>query len=218
MNQALNNRSPAVMLGGGQHARLIKGIAEKQDLIFIGWIDNSNESCFVESSHLTHFNDEFDHASLSSENVSLVAGIASQKLWAKRTSLLQNLASHYRMHPNIIDIRATVSDSLKFNQGIQVVGNSFIQSYVQVGMWSLVNTGSIIEHDSNIGDFVHIAPGVTVCGGVTIGKGTFVGAGSTIVEGVNIGENVLIGAGSLVLKDVPSGDIQYGSPSLSRRA
>ena len=68
-------------------------------------------------------------------------------------------------------------------------------------------------HDCRIADFVHIAPGSTLCGGVEIGPMTLVGAGSTIIPGVKVGRDVTIGAGSVVVRDVPDGATVYGVPA-----
>ena len=37
-----------------------------------------------------------------------------------------------------------------------------------------------------LNDFVHIAPGVTICGGVSIGKSTLVGANATILPNIKM--------------------------------
>ena len=72
----------------------------------------------------------------------------------------------------------------------------------QIGNHCIINTNSSIDHDCKVEDFVHAAPGVTVCGGVTIG-GTLIGANATILPNIKIG-NRLIGAGSIINKDVPN--------------
>lgn len=47
----------------------------------------------------------------------------------------------------------------------------------------------------------------------TVCNGARIGAGCIIMPGVVMGENALIGAGSLVTKDVPAGELWYGSPA-----
>ena len=76
-----------------------------------------------------------------------------------------------------------------------------------------IRDSSSIDHDCNVNDFVHIAPGVTICGGVSIGRSTLVGAGTTILPNIKIGENVIIGAGSLVNKNIPNNPKVLGSPA-----
>lgn len=216
MNPLSHDYSRFVILGGGQHAYLIKELAIKQGLKIHGWLSESQVSKFQESDEFVRISNDLDYKKLATNGIGIIPGIASLKLWSKRTDLLINLSEPTKLNPVIMDARSQVSDFVQIGHGIQFIGNCFIQSYAQIGNWSIINSGSIIEHDSFIGDYVHIAPGVTVCGGVSIGRGSYVGAGSTIIEGVSIGENVTIGAGSLVLKDVSDGEVQYGVPSTNR--
>ena len=72
-----------------------------------------------------------------------------------------------------------------------------------IGKHCIINTNCSIDHDCKVSDFVHIAPGATICGGVSIGKSTLVGAGATILPlNIMIGKNVIIGAGALVNKNI----------------
>lgn len=216
MNQMSQEFPSFMILGGGQHAYLINSLASKQGLKILGWIDHSNQTRFTESKDFLHLVHEEDYAELSAQGVGLISGIASHKLWEKRSRLLRALTDPTHTSPNIIDGRAMISEDVKMGSGNQLLGNCFIQSFAQIGDWSIINSGSTVEHDSIIGDFVHIAPGATICGGVNIGSGSYIGAGSTIIEGVTIGENALIGAGSLVLKDVATREIQFGTPSSNK--
>ena len=60
---------------------------------------------------------------------------------------------------------------------------------------------------------MHIAPGVTISGGVTIDDCTHIGTGATVIQGVHIGSHVLIGAGAVVVKDIPDNCKAYGVPA-----
>jgi sugar O-acyltransferase (sialic acid O-acetyltransferase NeuD family) len=213
MHLAPQEFSSFVIFGGGQHAYLINGLAKKQGLKVLGWIDNSVVSKFNSSKEFAHFTDDTNYFDLRARGVGMLPGIASHKLWARRRDLIKEFSSNTYTTPNITDGNALISDNVHLGQGIQFLGNCFIQSFVKIENWSVINSGSVVEHDSVIGESVHIAPGVTICGGVTIGAGSYIGAGSTVVEGVTIGENVLIGAGSLVLKDVPGNEVHFGTPS-----
>jgi UDP-perosamine 4-acetyltransferase len=216
MNQIFQESSSFMILGGGQHAFLINSVATKQGLKILGWIDSSSQTRFKESKNFLHLAKDEDYTKLSTQGVGLIPGIASHKLWGKRSKLLEALADPSHTSPNVIDGRAMISEDAQVGTGNQFLGNCFIQSFAQIGSWSIINSGATVEHDSIIGDFVHVAPGATVCGGVIIGSGSYIGAGSTIIEGITIGENAVIGAGSLVLKDVAAGEIQFGVPSSNK--
>ena len=106
-----------------------------------------------------------------------------------------------------------ISEEVLIGEGTQIITSSTINVGTKIGKHCIINTNSSIDHDCKIYDFVHIAPGVTICGGVSIGKSTLVGAGTTILPNVNVGENVVIGAGSLVNKDIPDNSKVLGSPA-----
>ena len=47
-------------------------------------------------------------------------------------------------------------------------------------------------------------------------KDASIGAGSTLLCGITVGRNSMIGAGSIVTKDIPAGEIWYGSPACKK--
>ena len=90
---------------------------------------------------------------------------------------------------------------LWFNTGTRIAENS------------VINTGAVVDHECIIGSHVHVAPGVTLSGGVQVGDGSHIGTGATVIQGVSIGRKALVGAGAVVLKDVPSGARVAGAPA-----
>jgi len=58
-----------------------------------------------------------------------------------------------------------------------------------IGQGAIINSGAIVEHDCEIGEFVHIAPGTVLCGGVKIGRHSHIGTNSTVKQGIHIGSN-----------------------------
>ena len=80
----------------------------------------------------------------------MLPGIASHKLWARRRNLIEEFSSNSYATPNIVDGNALVSDNVHLGQGLQILGNCFIQSFVKIGNWSVINSGSVVEHDAVI--------------------------------------------------------------------
>jgi sugar O-acyltransferase (sialic acid O-acetyltransferase NeuD family) len=110
-------------------------------------------------------------------------------------------------HPNAI-----IADSVEVGTGTVILTGSVINRGVKIGHHCIVNTASVIDHDCIISDFVHISPNTTICGNVTVGRGTWVGAGAIIIQGINVGKNVTIGAGSVIIKDIPDNATVVGNP------
>lgn len=118
--------------------------------------------------------------------------------------------------PAMVHARAWVERSVSLGDGTVVFAGAVINADAKVGAQVIVNTAASLDHDCVVCDFVHIAPGARVCGGVHIGARTLVGAGSIVVPGVRIGDDCVIGAGSVVLGDVPSGQVFAGNPARER--
>jgi sugar O-acyltransferase (sialic acid O-acetyltransferase NeuD family) len=87
-----------------------------------------------------------------------------------------------------------------------------IQSGTIIGRHVIVNTGAIVEHDCTVGDFVHLAPAVVLCGHVRIGENTIVGAGTIITPNLEVGKNCTIAAGSVITTNIPAGATVRGNP------
>jgi len=62
-------------------------------------------------------------------------------------------------------------------------------------------------------EWVHVAPGATICGSVTIGRYSMVGAGATVIEGKKIAAGCIVGAGATVVSDLTESGIYVGSPA-----
>ncbi|MFN8708600.1 MAG: DapH/DapD/GlmU-related protein, partial [Planctomyces sp.] len=60
---------------------------------------------------------------------------------------------------------------------------------------------------------VHIAPGATVAGCVTIGENAMIGAGAVVLPRLTIGPNSIVGAGSIVTRDIPANKVAFGNPA-----
>jgi acetyltransferase EpsM len=116
--------------------------------------------------------------------------------------------------PEVIHTSATspVLPSLWNYSGSHFLANSFIAPSASVGKFCIINTAATVDHDCVLGDFVHIAPGVHLCGNVHVGDNTLVGVGSVAIPGVRIGKNCIIGAGSVVVNDIPDGVVAFGNP------
>ena len=78
---------------------------------------------------------------------------------------------------------------------------------------TIINTGSIIEHDTVVGDFAHISPKATLTGNVTIEEGVHIGAGATVIPQVSVGKWSTIGAGATVTRNIPSDCTAVGTPA-----
>lgn len=118
-----------------------------------------------------------------------------------------------------LDIRTFVSRSAHIGRGAQIGNGCFIACGAHVGpgarigMGSIVNTNAVVEHDATAGEFCHIAPNATVCGGCKLGDMVLVGAGAVLKPYTTVASGTIIGAGAVVAHDINEPGRYVGSPA-----
>jgi len=128
---------------------------------------------------------------------------ASERLRNSRKNLIFPIVQH----PS-----AFISDHTRVGVGNVFCAGSIVIVGSIIGQFCIVNTAATVDHDCVLGDFVHIAPGVNLCGSVSVGDRTLVGAGTSVRPDITIGSDTIVGAGSVVVNDIPSGVMVYGNP------
>lgn len=113
----------------------------------------------------------------------------------------------------IISPSAKISKSSIIGTGAIIQHQVNVSSNVKIGNFTKLNVGCNVMHDSNIEDFVTVAPNAVILGRVKIGSNTYIGANSTILPDKSIGENVIVGAGAVVAKNFGSNLIIKGIPA-----
>jgi len=97
--------------------------------------------------------------------------------------------------------------------GCNVMTGTVITNDIKIGKGTLINLNCTVGHDSVLGDFVELSPGVHISGHCTIGDYCTIGTNATVLPRITIGRNVIVGAGSVVTKDVPDNCLVIGVPA-----
>lgn len=113
-----------------------------------------------------------------------------------------------------IHASAAVHLTLQALPGVVIGAHTTIGPKTRVGRHSHIN-GNVFITRAQIGDFVTIGPGATICGDVTIGAGCQIGAGAVISNLATLGPRVTIGAGTVVLprQQLPPNSTWVGTPA-----
>ena len=112
----------------------------------------------------------------------------------------------------LIDINSIISIDVIILEGTVILSGSIVQVGTTIGRHCILNTKSSVDHDCIIHDFVHISPGVTLCGNVEVNIDTHIGAGAVVIPNTKIGKWCIIGAGSVITNDIPDFSLVVGVP------
>lgn len=108
---------------------------------------------------------------------------------------------------------AAVHPSVEIAPGTVIFAGAVVQPGSRLGAHGIVNTAASVDHDGDLGDFVHVAPGCHLAGAVTVGEGAFLGVGAAVVPGRTVGAWATVGAGAVVVRDVAPGATVAGVPA-----
>lgn len=201
-----------ILVGGGGHCKsIIDSINDLKQFEIVGIVDKRYKECLGLGINIIGSDEDLNSLYKSGiKNAFIgVGSIGNPNIRIKLYNLLKNLGYGF---PTIIDKTAIVSSSAIIEDGVFVGKGAIINVNAVIEKQCIINSGVIVEHDCKINEFVHLAPGVTLSGGIYIGKRTHIGTNSTIIQNINVGNDVIVGAGSVIVQDIKDGTTVYGNP------
>ncbi len=206
---------PIILLGGGGHALVCLDLLIRCKRQIIGYVALT-PSKQIEKQLIPFIGNELLPASYPPQDITLVNGVG----WAvgsfRRQHLFEEMKRQGYSFATLVHDHAVVAESVILAEGAQVMAGAVVQAEASIGANSVINTRASVDHESCIGDHTHVAPGVTLCGGIHVGNGVLIGAGSTVIQGISIGERSVVGAGSVVVRNVPADTLVVGLPAKER--
>lgn len=201
-----------VIIGAGGHGRVVLDILRQAHSVDpIGFLDANPALHGQRVDGLEVLGEPADIPRLAHRHIdSAIVAIGDN---ATRNMYAQALAAYGIHLSNAIHPKATVADTAKLGSNIVICAGAVICAHCRIGDSSIINTASIVDHESAIGRATHICPGARLAGRVTVEDFAFVGIGATIVQCLTIGRGSTVGAGAVVLKDVAAFTTVVGVPA-----
>jgi len=142
-------------------------------------------------------------------------GIGSPKIRAEIVKFIkENTNNSY--FPNIIHPSADFDkrrDKIIMGEGNIICAKNVLTTDIKIGNFVHINLDCTIGHDSIIGDYTTISPGVHISGNVTIEEFVFLGTGMNILENIKIVSHCKIGAGATLTKSALETGTYVGIPA-----
>lgn len=204
---------PVIILGAGGHAQVLADTLQSCSHTIIGFTDQNPALAKRRLSDIEILGNDEILARYKPAAILLVNGIGSVESTQCRASIYSRMKRQGYQFATVVHPSALVAREVEMAEGVQVLAGAVIQTGTVIGENSIVNTSSSIDHHCRIGAHVHLAPGVVLSGGVTIGDYVHMGTGAIVIQGVTIGPGCVVGAGSVVLADVESDFKVVGVPA-----
>ncbi len=201
-----------IVLGGGGHGKvviaLLQGIGSFEPA---GYVDREDKGDILGVPYAG--NDDCLPALFSRGIRRAAVGIGNVGDDSLRRRVIAQALEEGFSFPALVSPAAVVDGSVTVGGGTVVMPGVVIQPGTRLGRFVIVNTRASVDHDCDIGDYVHIAPGVTLCGSVTVGEGALIGAGATVIHQRRIAASAVIGAGAVVTSDCAREGLYLGTPA-----
>lgn len=195
------------IMGAGGHGRVVASILRANHINIHGFFDDS----YSESSEVIQgapLLGRFDDIVKFRENIQKVYLALGNNLIRKK--YFDFLSENNFLLPSILHPTAIIESDADIDSATAICLGTIVGTEVKIGKGCIINTACSVDHESAIGDFVHLAPKVAIAGRSSIGDYTFVGINTAIADKLTIGKNVVIGAGSVILSDVLDGAKIFG--------
>ena len=178
-----------VLIGAGGHSRALVESINVNGGSVIAYIDDQPAD-WLDAPQFTE--DESEKAPAGS--IVIGFGSVNPKALRQRLELLDRYLEEGRDLPPIVHPSAFISTGATVEAGANVLAGAIVQPAVHIGRGVILNSGSIVEHDSVVGAGSHVAPGAIVLGNCKIGEHVMIGAGSVILNGVTVPSDTLVRA------------------------
>lgn len=202
-------KRPVILLGCGGHGRVLLEILRQCSIPVLGYTDQIKHTTL----NLPYLGQDEAVYRYQPDEIVLVNGLGSVGNPEKRRKIYDVFKKNGYHFLSVVDRSAIVCRTAQLKEGVQVIAGAVVQCGAVIGENSIVNTKASVDHDCQIGSHVHIAPGATLCGNVTVKDGVHIGAGATVIQGVRIGHNSIVAAGAVVIHDVPPNVLVAGVPA-----
>lgn len=192
-----------VIIGASGHGKVVADIAKKtgyHEIVFLDDNENIHECGGYPIVGRSH--------EVETINADVIVGIGNASIRKKIQKSIPERKMATLIHPS-----AVVAEDVIIGVGTVIMAGTVINPGARIGKGCIINTCASIDHDCNVGDYVHTAVGSHLCGTVSVGDETWIGAGATVSNNIFICSKCMIGAGAVVIKDAKESGIYIGVPA-----
>jgi sugar O-acyltransferase (sialic acid O-acetyltransferase NeuD family) len=209
------NSLPLIILGAGGHAAVVADALLASGRQVLGFTEADSAKHGRLLCNLPVLGGDEVLSGYAPAAVALANGIGGVRTDATRSAVQARLQSRGWRFASVRHPSCIVSAFAQIGEGSQLLAGCVVQAGARIGAGAIVNTAAVIEHDTVLEEFVHVAPGALLCGGVTVGACSHVGAGAIVRQGLHLGPRTMVAAGAVVIADFQGEGTLLGLPARS---
>lgn len=126
---------------------------------------------------------------------------------------LHVMGLHEARYATAIDPSVHYPEGCRIGRGSILLRNVTLTASVTLGSHVVAMPSVTFTHDDDVADFATFAAGVSLGGGVRIGRAAYLGMNSSVRERTSVGAYATVGMGAAVLSNVPDGETWVGVPA-----
>ena len=130
-----------------------------------------------------------------------------------RSEIVESLTLKGCRFATFVDDRAVVNYGVRLGEGAVVCPGANIDTGAALGVHVHVNVNGCVGHDTVIGDFSTLSPGINIMGEVAVGREVFFGGSAAVLPRLSVGSLATVGAGALVRRPVGEEQTVVGNPA-----
>jgi len=151
-----------------------------------------------------------DYINQLSKNTFFAVGVADPQA---RKTLVDKIQAKGFSFPPFISRHTWISNEVAIGKGAIIYPGTTINYESSLSDFVIINMNCAIGHNTAIGSFCTLAPGVKTAGFTIMDECTEVGIGAATRQNIRIGKHCIVGGQSMVIKDVPDYSVVAGIPA-----
>lgn len=204
-----------VLWGSAGHAKVVAEIISNQGGRVVALFDNNEVTAALPGVPVYHGEEGFLIWASTQVNLEAIAGLAAMGGVRGRDRL--KIHTFFRSKGLLVPVlahpSAVVSPTARVSAGTQILALASVGAESRLGEACVVNHRASVDHECILGNGVHLGPGATLCGLVSVADRVFIGASAVVLPRISIGQDAIVGAGAVVIRDVPAGVTVAGNPA-----
>jgi acetyltransferase EpsM len=222
-------RQPLVVIGGGEHGRVVIDAARAGSVWeIVGIVDEAAAERTRSLLDVAHLGDDAAYlaavrATPRDLRPAIVLAIGTSGATgatgagARRRVVAERYDSAAAgSWATIVHPAAWVSPAAGVAPGVVILAGAVVNAGAEIGSHAIVNSAAVVEHDAVVGSFAHVGPGAIVGGAAVLGEGAYAGMGSLIRDHVSVGPEAFVAMGAVVVADVAPRQTVLGLPARVR--